>query len=462
MHNEPHDFFMLRRAAMPADTLTALHAHCGDDFQKWEAALLDLYQTEQFRQAVYIASPSLSAAMDAYDKQAPEKSRRKVLFPLYKYLIRMCTRATPFGLFSVTGTGLLAERSRLSGSAISNEKKTIRLQISALTHIASWLENRQLPGWQTCYVANSSLHLAQSRYRYIETKKSGDNFEQIISQVERFPELDLLIQAARAPQTKIELANRLGGNASPEQSARLVQDMIGSGLLVSKLSANATGPDFQDRLQAYLDECRPRSNEAQRLYALISGLSSRDSVSRLQETATEFTRIVPALAGRQLFRAELGTASKGMTLSKKALARLAADFAAVKGLLSAGQESSPLTILKQKFRAHYGPRPVPLCELLESEMGMAYAGLAMQAGRPPTLLDQLEFTRSEHIRAAGETATSRIKQGLFDRAISRHDYKVEILESDLGRVPRDQGFTGWARCLQVRQKTSTAANSSSI
>ena len=431
MHNETYDFFMLRRAALPARALSNFHEQCGDDFQKWEAALLDLYQTEPFRQAIYLASPSLSAAADSYDQQAPEKSRRKVLFSLYKYLIRISTRATPFGLFAVTGAGLLAQHSKLSGVGISNVKKTIRLQISTLIKIASWLENTQLSARQSRYVANSSLYTTPSGYRYIETKKSGQTPQQTISEVEGFPELTLLIEAAGRPQTKTELANRLPDTFTPDQSTRLVQDMIGSGILLSELSPNVTGPDFEDRIKAVLDECRPKSKEIQRLYELICGLSSRNSSSCLQDVVRELSGIVPALSGQQLFRAQLSTLAKGLTLSRKALAKLTADFTAVKGLLCSNQQLSPLHELRQKFRAQYGRRSVPLCELLESEMGMAYAGLAMQAGRPPSLLAHLEFTPGGQTITGPATAASRIKHGLFERAISRRLYKVEIQESDL-------------------------------
>lgn len=95
MHIEPYDFFMLRRAAMPSRALTLLHEQCSDDFEKWEAALLELYQTGHFRQAIYLASPSLHSALADYDKQAPEKSRRKVLFSLYKVCDQNEHKANP-------------------------------------------------------------------------------------------------------------------------------------------------------------------------------------------------------------------------------------------------------------------------------------------------------------------------------------------------------------------------------
>ncbi|MCF0075646.1 lantibiotic dehydratase [Dyadobacter sp. CY261] len=444
MYNEPYDFFMLRRAAMPTCALASLHQQCGDDFQKWEVALLEFYQTEPFRQAIYLASPSLSAAMNAYDKQAPEKFRRKVLFSLYKYLIRMSTRATPFGLFSVTGTGLLAERSKLSGLAINKVKKTIRLQMTALVYIASFLEKQQMSTRQTRYVANSSLYPTPTGYRYIETKTNGQTLEHVISEVERFDELALLLEAAGTPQTKIELADRLREKFSPDQSIQLIQDMIDLGLLLNEVSPNATGPDFEDRLKEDLDRYRAKSREAQKLHKLICELHGRDSASCLQNTARELTNIIPALSGQQLFRAQLSLLASGITLSKKVVAKLADDFAAVKGLLRSNQQSSPLTVLKQKFRAHYGDRLLPLSELLESEMGMEYAGLAVQAGKPPTLLAHLEFTHSEYTSSGLQTAASRIKQQVLDRALSRQLYEVEILESDLktlaGQPAEQAGF----------------------
>ena len=430
MHNEPYDFFMLRRAAMPSRALAILHEQCGEDFEKWEAALLELGQTEHFRQAIYLASPSLHSAMTGYDKQAPEKSRRKVLFSLYKYVIRMSTRPTPFGLFSVTGTGILAEGSKLSGPVITKAKKTIRLQMNALIQVASWLENQQHPEHPIRYVANNSLYRARTAYRYIEIKKSADTAERIISEVDDFPELTLLFRSAKTPQTKIELAKRLYGRFTPDQSSRLIQDLIEAGLLLSELSPNATGPDFEDRIKAYLGKCRPKSEQANRLYELISGLSSQDSICCLQDAAHELTRIIPALSEQQLFRAQISTL-KEPTLSKKAVAKLATDFAAVKGLLRLSQQSSPLTVLKQKFRARYDAGQMPLCELLESEMGMEYAGLAMQAGKPSTILAQLEFAQTGYVRALPEAAASRIKHQILDRALSGQLYQVEILEDDL-------------------------------
>lgn len=430
MHIEPYDFFMFRRAAMPSRALTLLHKRCSDDFEKWEAALLELYQTGHFRQAIYLASPSLHSALADYDKQAPEKSRRKVLFSLYKYVIRMSTRPTPFGLFSVTGSGVLAEGSKLSGQVVTKARKTIRLQMNALIQVASWLENQQHPEHPIRYVANNSLYRARTAYRYIEIKKSADTEERIISEVDDFAELTLLLKAAKTPQTKNELAKRLSGRLTTDQSSRLIQDLIDSGLLLSELSPNATGPDFEDRIKAYLDKCRPESEQAQRLYELISGLSSQDSISCLQNTAEELTRIIPALSEHPLLRAQISTL-KEPTLSKKAITKLATDFAAVKAILRPSQQSGPLTVLKQKFRAHHGAWQMPLCELLESEMGMEYAGLTMQAGKPPTLLAQLEFAQTGYVRGLSETATSRIKHKVLDRALSDQLYQVEILENDL-------------------------------
>ncbi|GGH20545.1 lantibiotic dehydratase [Dyadobacter endophyticus] len=443
MHNEPYDFFMLRRAAMPNGELTTLHQRCGDDFQKWEAALLELCQTEPFRQAIWLASPSLEAAVEAYDKQAPEKSRRKVLFSLYKYLIRISARATPFGLFSVTGAGALADHSKLSGPAISEKRKTIRLQINALTHIARWLDSQQ-PSGQTRYVANSSLHLTPTGYRYIEIKKSGQTTEPVISEVDGFPELILLLQAAKTPQTKIELAKRLKDAFTPDQSSRLIQDLIDSGLLVSELSPNATGPDFEDRVKACLDEYRQKSRQAQQLYELVCGLSSQDSTAGLQGVARELAGLIPALSTQQLFRAQISATQKGLMLGKKAVAKLAGDFAAIKGLLRSSEQLSPLTVLKQKFRASYGYRLLPLCEVLESEMGMQYARLAMQEGKPPTLLTQLEFSQTAYTAALPETAASRIKQQILDQALSEQLYQIEIQESDLKTLTKqpsqERGF----------------------
>lgn len=429
MHHQAYEFFMLRRAAMPEQTLSALNEQSGADFQKWESALLDLFQNSPFGRAVYLASPTLFAALQAYDKRAPEKARQKILFSAYKYLIRMCSRATPFGMFSVTSTGVFSRTTKLTGSAISPVGTALMLKMSVLECIASWLEKHQATADHTRYLPSSSLYQARETLRFIDSQPNDDITGPVLSEIDRSAELDMLLVSAQHPATRGELAEALAQLLSKDEAAALVKAAVEAGVLVSGLSANITGDDFQNRVLKTLEAAATICPEAGKLHALICGLSKDPSLSRLKETTTALAGYFPELSGKTLFRAQLIAPGGKAKLGKAAISRIASDFNAVTGLLQQRNiDPTPLDELKGKFGLRYGSRQVPLCELMESDIGLRYAGLAANAAG---ILDKLDFNWQAPPASAAITVTGQVKQRIFEQALARQLYCVQVLESDL-------------------------------
>jgi lantibiotic biosynthesis protein len=129
--NEPlyvsADFYMVRVPALPAQAFTNLSnaGHVGveteltDEMlqraeQACATALLQLAARPEVRLALALASPSLLEGLDRLE-QGEEKEARKarVYASLLRYLVRMSTRPTPFGLFAGVGWGYFAERTAL-------------------------------------------------------------------------------------------------------------------------------------------------------------------------------------------------------------------------------------------------------------------------------------------------------------------------------------------------------------
>lgn len=429
MHHQAYEFFMLRRAALSEQTLSALNEQSGDDFREWESALLDLFQNSPFGQAVYLASPTLFAALEAYDKRAPEKARQKILFSAYKYLIRMCSRATPFGIFSVTSAGVFSRTTKLAGPAISPVSTALMLKMSVLERIASWLEKHQDVASRTRYLPSSSLYRTRETLRFIDSQPNGGIAGPVLSEIDRSTELDKLLESAQQPATRGELTEALAQLLSQDKAAVLVKAAIEAGVLVSGLSANITGDDFQNRVLLALQAEAAICPEAGKLYALICGLCKDPSLRSLKETTTALAGYFPELSGKTLFRAQLIAPGGKAKLGKAVISRIASDFNAVIGLLQQRNiDPTPLEELKVKFGLRYGSSQVPLCELMESDIGLRYAGLAASEAR---ILEKLDFNWQAPPASAAVTVTGQIKQRIIEQALARQLYCVHVQESDL-------------------------------
>lgn len=96
---EVNPFFMMRRPLLPFQFFEKVET--GEDFLD---SLEVLIEDKRIREAILVASPSLYQAIDVIKKEnrdiCKEKKLKQVSSSLVKYISRMSTRATPFGLFS--------------------------------------------------------------------------------------------------------------------------------------------------------------------------------------------------------------------------------------------------------------------------------------------------------------------------------------------------------------------------
>lgn len=88
----PSGFFVMRAPLLPTDELDRLRG----DAQYWQV----LAERPEVREALHLASPGL------LQRLTEGKPDDKVAASVTAYLVRMCTRATPFGLFARLRTGI--------------------------------------------------------------------------------------------------------------------------------------------------------------------------------------------------------------------------------------------------------------------------------------------------------------------------------------------------------------------
>src|SRR5256886_4349560 len=131
----PAGFCVLRTPLLPFAEVTAwgdglqAPAAAGDpgvlgqavaaDRAQLRRRLEDIVTTPEFRDALFVASPHLAAAVDPWRKEPDSDKGRATERSLVSYVLRAAGRPTPFGLFAGCTTGIIGERTclRLEGGA---------------------------------------------------------------------------------------------------------------------------------------------------------------------------------------------------------------------------------------------------------------------------------------------------------------------------------------------------------
>jgi hypothetical protein len=126
----PSGFFVLRTPLLPFDELPAWAE--GADRTELERRLRVAYERPELREGLYLASPLLCDALDAWGSAHARKS----LPALVSYFERAASRPTPFGLFAGCSLGEIGDRTRLELEERSRYRRHTRLDMDYLTAMA--------------------------------------------------------------------------------------------------------------------------------------------------------------------------------------------------------------------------------------------------------------------------------------------------------------------------------------
>jgi hypothetical protein len=182
----PEDFFVLRTPLLPfevAESLSdALEARAAlDDRDRLEAALdrdrarirarlRALVSEPAIREAIFVASPDLDRAIDRWIEEPGAARGTEVEGALFRYVLRMAARPTPFGLFAGCGVGAIGDTTALTVSARDGCRRHTRLDMDYLVQLADVLAREPALAPSVIYTPNSSLSRVAGRWRYVETR----------------------------------------------------------------------------------------------------------------------------------------------------------------------------------------------------------------------------------------------------------------------------------------------------
>ncbi|MGP3688264.1 lantibiotic dehydratase [Streptomyces sp. IBSNAI002] len=434
----PAGFFLVRSPALPVDPYVEALDGRGRGARD---RLWTLGERPLVRQAVRVASHSLAEELEKTAPGGGGRAADRMHSSLLRYLSRMSSRSTPYGLFAQVEAGEFGESTTLARAGEQPAATRTRADMGWLMGLIGEMEaDRELRGELTVAV-NPLLRRTGDRIT-LAVATAAVTADQQSSSVRATRPVDAALSRAAARPRWSELVAALAGEfpaAPPEKITALVDQLWDLGMLTSDLRPALTHPCPEqavlDRIEGLAGSGRYRRALGRtRRLAAAADAAAPEEAGRLLAELYEHQRVVVPGHRESPFHADARLDLTGTTLHSGVAAE-AAD--AADALLRLGQSARPhhLAVYHGEFLERYGVgAEVPVLELLDPETGLD----APETYRfPPRALPLAPAPRRE--RREQEEALAALVAG----ALHRGKREVEITDAFLGAwQPRDEGGAG--------------------
>lgn len=402
------EFFVLRTPLLPFGAMTswsqglAAPAHWQDPAALGEAIARDRASLRErldetvssaaFRDAVYIASPDLEAAIDGWRKDPDSERGLRAERSLVAYFLRAAARPTPFGLFAGCTTGTVRDRTQLRLPGREHYRRHTRLDMDYLWRLAMAVARDPVLRASLTYRPNSSLYERGDRLLFLAAGQGPAGRSYQLVAVGKTPYLMKTIERAREGARLGVLADALAGEEiTTAEATAYLEELVSSQILVPATRPQLTGEQPDIVLAATLAGREATSGLADRLRAVSTRLAEIDAAGagadpQQYRDAAGLLAGAPAIPEESRFvQVDLTKPAPDVTIGPE-LASEVVKGAAVLHAFTRPRPDDALREFRERFRQRYETREMPLTEVLDEENGIGFGHSgAPGAGAAPLL-----------------------------------------------------------------------------
>jgi thiopeptide-type bacteriocin biosynthesis protein len=207
------------------------------------------------REAIAVSSPSLTHTLDALEAGRPvdPKKLRRAVVSVSRYVLRMATRATPFGVMAGVSEAHFDQAAKVEFG--DDHRKSARPDVGWLHALVRDWERRPEVVRRLRVVRNNLCFIRGDRL-VLPHLPVGDDGPALEVSVRRTPVVEAVIERARRPVPFTELTEHLRAafpQGSPEAVERVLLQLIERYLLLTELIP----PDDADPVRHVLDRLPP-------------------------------------------------------------------------------------------------------------------------------------------------------------------------------------------------------------
>lgn len=440
-------FFLMRTPALPWEVLLNW---CADLARPAGAALLrarlrEIVERPQVREAIELASPGFSRRMAPWLNGCENKDALAIERVAVRYLQRLASRATPFGLFAGWASGPIGDVTRLTVAPRADHRRHIRLDAGYLQEVSRSLAKDACVRRHLHYRAEQTLYQAGDRLRYHEMRLCTPQPTYHLVEVKDSHYLRWVLAAAAGEDgaTLSAIAEQLTVPLPDLEEAdglAFLEELIDVGLLRPVLPPFATGPEPGRATVAWLRNVATSHSPPSVLSTIFAATDQIACPGEYPEP--ESTALLQALAESDCaghkFYVDLEKPAASLSLSQH-MANEIARGAELLCKLAAQREPDVLDEFARRFESRFGQREVPLLQALDEEDGIGFEANSYIGASPSSLLDGLPSTRepTKHVWHGGD---QRLLQRLA-QALMHQSAQVELDHVDIEALVEDTPWT---------------------
>ncbi|WP_268225446.1 lantibiotic dehydratase family protein [Sinomicrobium oceani] len=411
-----------------------------------EEKLKALFKDTLIREAVFLASPPLYEELTRWEAGTvtDKKKTDKLRYALLKYLSRMSSRCTPFGLFAGCSIGVLGAQTEIQLGGAQKNRRHTRLDMNYLVALSQDLVKNGNIRKQLLFYPNTSIYPAGDQLRYIEYKYVNSKRHHHIVAVDNSEYLTGVLEKAGRGALLEDLANSLvDEEITYEEAEGFVEELVESQLLTSELEPSVSGPEFLEQIKKVLRKLEGTVPLLQILDDIDIRLAELDNhignaPGKYLELSEYLKQLGTGFELKYLFQTDMILNTEKNTLDTAVVETLKKGITFL-NKITLPPKSTLLDQFKKALYERFEEREVPLAKALDVEMGIGYKQ-DQGSGDVNPLVDDLIIPgkRAKHeVSEIRWSAVQNIIQKKLTYAIGTGAYLITVTDEDFANFEAD-------------------------
>ncbi len=387
--------------------------------------LKSLCNSPTIKEAIFLASPSLYFELKKWlnGELSNAKEVNRLTNSLVKYISRMSSRCTPFGIFAGCGVGYFSKENPEKLELGKKNKRHTRLDMNYLVALSQDLSRNENIRKQLLFYPNNSLykvgdHIRYVEYSYINGKRSHD-----IVSVDYSEYLQKILDASKnGALLKDLIALLINENISEEESKLFVSEIAESQLLISELEPSVTGDEF---LLQIINTLR-KLNEVEDIISILNSVYKTlknidkvigNDIEQYMKLSESIQNIGTNYDLKFLFQTDMILNLKSNRLDYQLTHKVKKGISVLNKISQPPRETN-IKKFKEAFYERYENREVRLSQVLDTEMGIGYLQ-NQDSGAINPLVDDL------HISPVSNSSSSSIPWNQLYSLLYKKLHKIQ-------------------------------------
>ncbi len=377
--------FIFRSPLMPISSLRKILQN--------KENILSFISEPIIKEAIYIASPSLYNEIEKLQlgKVKDDKEVDRIISSVTRYIIRLSTRCTPFGLFAGCGVGIIDIQSKI----VINHKKfqrNSRLDMQYLYSLIDTILRDDNIKKHINYLKNTSLYQVGRKSRYVECINIFSQKSYRIAEFDNNKQLNSLLNIVNKKVSTEILINKLVElDISRDNASDFISSIIDASIIQNELSNTVTGEDLLDRLIKLLTNINSNIEYTRQLKDLSNQIKNLDK--NINEIST-YNRIIQLIKDikipfetNTLFQVDMMHTVTDASIGKDIINEVKQTVYFL-NKITPPSKNNIMDLFINKFIDRYDKQEVALLEALDPEVGIGYP-INESDGDPSPLIDNL-------------------------------------------------------------------------